>query len=314
MVLQYQEWLQRFRFELTAAQLQGWINGPAKTRLENDAAVLFRAWGALDPQGPLFPILQATKVIEDQLRGQPQGVIDQVLTPQAARREARGEALPGQGEVLVDPRAEVPEQRVEPREEGPEHREPGPAPVDNQGQINNQGQPPVDPANNNQGLPGNNNQGPPNNNQGPPNNNQGPPLNNQAPAQPGIMADEQVPGGGAPNLGGGNPQDGAGVPGGGNNAAQNGDGAQAPAAPAAPVYQVRWMDGAPGPFSPSGAESARSYLRRFKMYCQIQNILNDVQECARRLGIFLRDSAQVWLDNKQFANFADLEAQFLHYF
>ena len=60
MVLQYQEWLQRFRFELNAAQLQGWINGPTKTRLENDAEVLYRAWAALDPQGPLFPILQAT--------------------------------------------------------------------------------------------------------------------------------------------------------------------------------------------------------------------------------------------------------------
>ena len=124
----------------------------------------------------------------------------------------------------------------------------------------------------------------------------------------------KLQGGGPPNLGGGNPQDGDGAPGGGNNAAQDGDGAQAPAAPAAPVYQVRWMDGAPGPFSPSGAESARSYIRRFKMYCQIQNILNDVQECARRLGIFLRDSAQVWLDNRQFANFADLEAQFLQDF
>ena len=88
---------------------------------------------------------------------------------------------------------------------------------------------------------------------------------------------------------------------------KNEAGAQAPAAPA---YHVRYMDGAPGPFSPSGPESARSYLRRFRMYCEIQGIINNVQECARRLGVFLRDSAQVWLDNKQFANFADLEAQF----
>ena len=116
----------------------------------------------------------------------------------------------------------------------------------------------------------------------------------------------EAPGGGPPNAGGGD-----GVPVGAGNVAQDGDGGQAPAAP---VYQVRYMDGAPGPFSPSGAESARSYLRRFKRYCEIQNILNNVQECVRRLGIFLRDSAQVWLDNRQFANFADLEAQFLQDF
>ena len=74
------------------------------------------------------------------------------------------------------------------------------------------------------------------------------------------------------------------------------------------------MDGAPGPFSSSGPDSARSYLHRFGMYCEIQEIINNVQECARCLGVFLRDSAQVWLDNKQFANFADLETQFLQDF
>ena len=115
-------------------------------------------------------------------------------------------------------------------------------------------------------------------------------------------------GGGPPN---GNVDQGGGAPQGGNQIVQNGAAGQGQAAQR---YQVRYMDGAPGPFSPSGPESARSFFRRFRIYCDIQEIINNVQECARRLGIFLRDSAQVWLDNKEFANFADLEAQFLQDF
>ena len=64
-MLAYQAWLERFRLELNTAQLQGWITGPTKTRLEADAEVLYRARAALDPERVLFPILQVARVIEE---------------------------------------------------------------------------------------------------------------------------------------------------------------------------------------------------------------------------------------------------------
>ena len=106
-------------------------------------------------------------------------------------------------------------------------------------------------------------------------------------------------------------QPGAGNPGGLPQPQGDGDGV---AAPQNQDRTVRYMDAAPGSFSPGSLESARSFMRRFRTYCNIQGIEGDIRECIVRLSLFLRDSAQFWLDDKNFLNLADLEAQFIEDF
>ena len=41
MVLLYEQWLERFLYELNAAELQGWIGAIHKNQLEGDSRVLY---------------------------------------------------------------------------------------------------------------------------------------------------------------------------------------------------------------------------------------------------------------------------------